>query len=803
MSSIGGLSSSIGGSSSIRGYGGMASGLDRDSLIEGMTKGTVTKIQKQQQAKQKIAWRQEAMRGITDKLYAFSQNFMSYTSSKSLLSSKLYMNSTITALGDNSKFITATGNTTTAGSMSVVGVKQMASDAKANFKHDASNQILSSAAVGQDMTATDQYSTVAETGFTVKYGSRYYSVHLPESGDGYSYDTAAEVAESINKALKEVSIGNDKSLGDAINVTADGNRLVFKDTDAAGNKIVLAGESYGVLQKLGFDLGEKGIELSDGSGEVKGSRDAVLKETKTLAEQLGGKQVAFSYNGKTEWITLADADALSADTAKGLDTLVSDLQTKLDKAFGKGRIQVGAGTFQADGTFTAGNELSFRTVKKDAAGTLVADNSSVFSVSSAERGVLGGNGAIKGIEAGDSNRLNLDASLSKSGLVRGANFDGTQKLKINGVEIETNENSTLREIMDAINKNEEAGVKISYLTEADRFVITSTENGASGDVKIEGDLGEILFGAEGTDYEVEKGRDAVVFVKYDGSDKAVEITRDSNTFNINGLTITAKGTFGDYDSVTGEPIQNADHVYEGEVSFDVTMDTQPAVDAIKEMVEAYNEIVKLVNDEVSTKPNRSYEPLTSEQEDDMSESEIERWNEKAKEGLLFNDSDVRGLADALRSIISSDSTAMKKLGITVSSSYADNGKLEFDEVTFKTALASDPDGVIDAFTRAAGKNSPEDKGGLMTRMQTTMNKYASVTGAVKGILIERAGSKYAPTSILTNSMQKQMDEIDDVIDRLLDRLDMEQDRYISQFTTLESLISQMNSQSSWLQSAMG
>ena len=91
----------------------------------------------------------------------------------------------------------------------------------------------------------------------------------------------------------------------------------------------------------------------------------------------------------------------------------------------------------------------------------------------------------------------------------------------------------------------------------------------------------------------------------------------------------------------------------------------------------------------------------------------------------------------------------------------------------------------------------------MVRLQTLVNKYASTTGATKGILIERAGSQYAPTSILTNSMQKQMDEIDDEIDRLMDKLEMEQDRYISQFTTLETLISQMNSQSSWLSNAFG
>lgn len=190
----------------------------------------------------------------------------------------------------------------------------------------------------------------------------------------------------------------------------------------------------------------------------------------------------------------------------------------------------------------------------------------------------------------------------------------------------------------------------------------------------------------------------------------------------------------------------------------------------------------------------------------MSESQINAWNEKAKAGMLFNDSDIRGLADALRTIISGDASNMQKMGLSVSTDYSDNGKLVFDEEAFKKALETDPDGVINAFTRPSEKDANgnvTDAGGVMVRLQTIMEKYASTTGATKGILIERAGSKYAPTSILTNSMQKQLDAIDKEIDRLTDKLSVEQDRYISQFTNLERLISQMNSQSSWLASAFG
>ena len=795
MASIGGLSSnaSTNSASSLRGYGGLASGLDRDSLIESMTYATTSKIQKQQQAKQKITWTQEAMRGITDKLYNFSQSFISYTSPKSLLSTKLFSSNQITALGENSKYIGVSGSSSLAKSMSIAGVKQMASDAKCNFTGAASDQKLASGGIDQDLSTLNDYSTVAGTSFTVKYGSKYYSVSLPENNEDYKYDTLSDVAASINKAMGEISVGDGKTLADAMAVSEDGSRLTFTNKDTAGNALELTGSSDNLLGNLGFQFGQdnKGIEIT--SSGVRGSSNAKLTEQKSVADQIGGKQICFTYNGKTEWIQLASAADLK-DPSKGnndLDYLVSDLQAKLDKAFGAGRINV-----KADPTATLGqSSLSFKTTVPTNNNSIVEDKSSVLSLAAGERGLLGQYGALTGLSAGDSNRLNLESSWTKSGLKHMEGMTDAQiaalpdedTLKINGTEIKIKKGMSLTDIMDAINASD-AGVKASYLAEGDRFVLTSTENGASGKIEIDSDQGidQLLFGVKGTDYEVQEGKDAIIAVKYAGSDTPVEVTRGSNSFNLNGLTVL-------------DPAAEA-------ITFDVTMNTEPAVTAVKEMIDAFNEIVKLVNDEVSTKPNRKYDPLTAEQEDEMSESQINAWNEKAKAGMLFNDSDIRGLADALRTIISGDASNMQKMGLSVSTDYSDNGKLVFDEEAFKKALETDPDGVINAFTRPSEKDANgnvTDAGGVMVRLQSVMEKYASTTGATKGILIERAGSKYAPTSILTNSMQKQLDAIDKEIDRLTDKLSVEQDRYISQFTNLERLISQMNSQSSWLASAFG
>ena len=280
------------------------------------------------------------------------------------------------------------------------------------------------------------------------------------------------------------------------------------------------------------------------------------------------------------------------------------------------------------------------------------------------------------------------------------------------------------------------------------------------------------------------------------------MVRGSNSFNLDGLNITVSGTFG-YSADENDnlvPVKDPDPV-----TFSSKVDADKIVTALTDMIKDYNEIIKSVSDQISTKPNRDYEPLTDEQKKDMSEDQIKKWEEKAKAGMLFNDSDLRSLTDDLRFIFeagSEDRNKLSSFGITTSSTYGDNGKLVFDETKFRAALESNPEDVQKLFTRSEDANK-EDKGGVMARLTAITNKYAATTGAVKGSLIEKAGSVYAPTSVLSNYMQKTIDSVDSYIKRLQTQLKTETDRYVKQFTNLENVISQMNSQSSWLNSSFG
>lgn len=102
MATIDALTST--GGNSIRGYGGLASGLDRDTLIEQLTAGTQAKIDAANQQKTKLEWEQEAIRTITDMMYDFTNKYTSYSSSTNLLSSSFYGRTDIRSTG-------RTGNT--------------------------------------------------------------------------------------------------------------------------------------------------------------------------------------------------------------------------------------------------------------------------------------------------------------------------------------------------------------------------------------------------------------------------------------------------------------------------------------------------------------------------------------------------------------------------------------------------------------------------------------------------------------------------------------------------------------------
>lgn len=805
---IGGLSGTT--SSTIRGYGGLASGLDRDSLIEGMTSGTTAKINKQQQKKTLLQWEQTAIRNITDKLTSFADKYTStYASGTNLFSSSLWGRNKITALGANSKYVSVSGSANTADTLEIQRIKQLAKKAQLTSSDRVSDSTLQTGKI--DLTEEQRSANLEGKTLTFEYSGKEYTVTLPtgndKDGKEYKYDTVDNAIDSLKRAFKDVEVEGGKKLSEVINVEKDGNdKIKFTDKLNAGNTLKLTGGS--ATEYLGFtekdtDGNFKEIDFTKKSAT---SNEAITDDklfTKTpFIDRIAGKSLTFNYNGTSKTIKMPTKEELedAKKNNKLSETLTKSMQTQLDEAFGKGRVTV---EFKADTNNANVGQFTFKTTTPDGK----EDNSSVLSLSSADVGMLGADGAFK-VAYGESNRINLNSTLVESGL-KGADklakwFEANPDKKfaftindgIKDVKIEISKDDTMQDVMNRI--NEETSVQVTYQSTTDKFVFTSKNEGASGSFQFKPESGteDVLQGIFGNNItDKAEGTDAKLEVKYAGSDEVVEITRDSNTFKVDGMTITLNGTFG-YDK-DGNKIDDTEAI-----TFDAKVDNEKIVETVKEMVKEFNEIIELVNKEVKTKPDRDYAPLTDEQKKELSESEIEAWEEKAKEGLLFNDNDIKGLSNGLRFVLGSgDLQALEKIGLTVSSTASDNGKLSFDESKFKAALESDPEGVKELFTKEQvidEAGNVVQSSGIATNLKNVLDKYAKTVGEPKGILINRAGSIKSPASITQNELYKQILEVDKRISSLQDTLKMEQDRYIRQFTTLESLIAQMNSQSSAL-----
>lgn len=857
------ISSLMGSSSSGSIYGsrnsniisGLASGLDTESMIEGMLEGYKQKITGLQQNRQSLLWQQEAYQSISDKLVEFSRKYMSYTSSTNLLSSSFFNNAVLTTTGGKfADMVSATGKTSS--NVTIDAVAQLATSSR--YTHSASG--LGQATVGTDgkLTVTGDGTfdvngkmnvSELEGSLSLKYGNKEITINFDEleffdkKGDGSGTITADDLKSAIEKKLEDqkitLSSGDQKAASELIKVEVGSNgEITFSDKTSAGNTV----EISGATGKLKDSLGLTGDKLGSSFTFKEGTYTTQV----STAEYLSDKSITVTLNGVKKTISLADIVKDGNGYINSNDTFKDNLQSALDKAFGGEKVTVGVDGGKLSFAVSQGSTLAVSSSVGKALGfedsmtTYVNTSQTLGQLGSfnADTGTLtfGGGTPLQGVlmekvpkdqwikqDDGtyiDSQGNKLDAEgyrLSKDG-ERLYEFS----LTVNGKEVgKFTQDTALETVMNAINSDTEAGVNVSYSNLTNQFVFTAKESGEGGQIEMGDGLAQALFGKvdikDETTYTA--GQDAIFKATVNGS--TMYLSRSSNTFDMDGMSVTLKGTFNNTDRGTdADPIKSSDltgmtsanesKMFEkGEsVTFTSKSDTDTIVDAIKQMVEDYNKIVTEVKGAYSDMPlqqtnGSKYEPLTEEQKADMSESEIEAYEEKAKTGLLFGDNDLSSLYNALRSAVTpggSDGSLLRSIGINTS--YSEGlTTIELDESALREALETNPDQVKDIFTKSKDNGASSD--GLMTSIQKVTNRYAATTGATKGILIEKAGSKYSPTAALDNTLLDQMNEIDDQIETWQNKMSDKVDYYTNKFTQLEMLIQQMNSQSSTLSGLMG
>ena len=295
---------------------------------------------------------------------------------------------------------------------------------------------------------------------------------------------------------------------------------------------------------------------------------------------------------------------------------------------------------------------------------------------------------------------------------------------------------------------------------------------------------------DGKTFAAVQGQDAEIKIKYGNGEEQV-VKRSSNHFNIDGMSITL----------------NPDVKFDkdaGPITFMSKTNTDNVINNINSLITMYNEIVDLVNISLRTKPNNNYQPLTDEQKAGMSETQIRDWEERAKAGLLYNDSTLFSLSNELRFIFSSN--AFRNIGITgdlFSETYGKIQLIEGDRLEkLKTALEENPDMVEDLFV---GQNGAiHNLKNVVDKYSSTMNQNrdANSTTIFRGILVEKAGLLNHST-MTDNMLYRQVESINKTIERLLATQRRQEDRYYRQFTALEKHMARMGEQSAWMQQQLG
>jgi flagellar hook-associated protein 2 len=498
------------------------------------------------------------------------------------------------------------------------------------------------------------------------------------------------------------------------------------------------------------------------SGMITGTTDlTALATAGTLATDVEGKTFSITLDGVLREITI-DTTGFTPDTSDDATELASYLETKFDTEFGQGRITASI----------EGDSLSFG-----------AENS-VIQVVSGEDGsdFL----SVVGIENSSKNILNLDGSMESV-------FGETEEIAftINDIDFTFENTSSLRDIMDQVNKSD-ANVKMSYSTMSDTFTMEAEDTGGSSYVDITNTTGS-LFGLDShikiDEGNTQNGQDAKVYL--DGSTTAY--TRSSNIFTIDGTSFSLKEATD--ESIEYRVENNTDVMYEKIVSY----------------VDSFNELYAGLKDTLSEKVELDYDPLTDAQKDEMTDSEIELWDEKAKSGTLRNDailsSLTTGMRSALYNAIDGTSLSFSDIGIENSDDYS-TFELVIDENTLRSALSENPEEVMELFNKeedisysatlsSDDRSSRYDEVGFGQRVSdilksavgTTRNSYG-----YKGSLVEKIGINGDSTensNLMKTKLETMAEKIEDAIEAMEEKVDY----YWDQFTYMETVLSQLNSQS--------
>lgn len=377
-------------------------------------------------------------------------------------------------------------------------------------------------------------------------------------------------------------------------------------------------------------------------------------------------------------------------------------------------------------------------------------------------------------------------------------------------------------ISDAVKALRDVGLNASFDENNGRIFLSSSATGASTDFSLKSDgsdasknlLNTLALNTDASEVTEASKR----ATKIDGSDAAIVLngvvyTSSSNNFSINGLSISVNAvtdsvdlskakTNGSLDAdkisdmLVNTPLNDSEAI-----SITTSTDTQGIYDKIKDFITSYNNIINKMTKLYNADSAGNYEPLTDDEKSEMSDSEIEKWETKIKDSLLRRDSTLSTVMSAMTTAMSGGATVngktyfLSNFGISTlgymnaaeneQNAYHIDGD-EDDENTsgntdkLMTALNSDPDTVMD----------------FMKQMAT--NLYNAIDKQMTSTTLRSKYSIYNDKEMTT-----QYKNYTTTIKEWETKISDKEDYYYKKFSSMESALSKLNSQTSSLSGLFG
>ena len=293
-----------------------------------------------------------------------------------------------------------------------------------------------------------------------------------------------------------------------------------------------------------------------------------------------------------------------------------------------------------------------------------------------------------------------------------SNGTGSAEVSFTAEEIFT-KNLTLNDLANRINnarytdssgKKTSLNIRANYDSVSDGFSLANSKTGTNNKIDLTVDttsssasytttllnnmnLGVVSNGTIGTPMTLTTSSPTTISMAAAGTNANVKIdgrnyaNLQENNLTVNGVTYTFKKP-----TPVGTP-----------ATVNVAQDQDKLVENVKKFVDEYNALLDELNKLYGDKGHKDYGVLTKSQEEGMTKDQVEKWNAKAKEGLLYRDSYVRSIISDLRDAVINRVqsvpgrySTLSSIGITAKNQ---TGHLQIDETKLKNAIAAEPDAV--------------------------------------------------------------------------------------------------------------